>query len=256
MSNNTILVVDDELESVFSLSRLIQKLLLDVTILQAVDCESALSYATEQPVDLAFLDIEMPGQNGIALAAALLKLAKPPVIIFVTASNDYAVSAFELNAVDYVLKPFSPERVKEALSRAESRLVESKSRQHYARAVSDSITGSMAGASKLWAERGNGARLLINFSDIGWASARDKEVFVRLANEELRVRMSLSELERLLPSDTFVRVHRSHLINIQLAREIITWDSHSMTLVMGDVEKSEIPVSRSYVHQLKQIAGW
>ncbi|MDB4223882.1 LytTR family transcriptional regulator DNA-binding domain-containing protein [Granulosicoccus sp.] len=75
-----------------------------------------------------------------------------------------------------------------------------------------------------------------------------------MADDELRVRLTLNELDSLLPPEIFVRVHR--LVNMQLAREIIAWDSHSMTLVMGDTDRTEIPVSRSNVHQLKQIAGW
>lgn len=68
--------------------------------------------------------------------------------------------------------------------------------------------------------------------------------------------MTLNELNEKLPADTFVRIHRSHIVNINLAREVIPWDSHSMTLIMGDADKTELPVSRKYVKQLKTIAGW
>ena len=256
MNSKTLLVVDDELESVYNLTRLIQTLHKESTIFQAIDFTSALATANVNAIDIAFLDIDLPGQNGIELAAALLECPVPPIIIFVTASNQYAVNAFELNAVDYLVKPLSVARVEEALIRADTRLKQQQLRQDYTAAVTSSVENSIAGMSKLWAERANGARVLIDFSDIGWASSKDKELFIRVAHDELRVRMSLSELIKLLPADTFVRVHRSHIVNIQLAREIISWDSHSMTLVMGDAGKTEIPVSRSYVHQLKQIAGW
>jgi len=158
--------------------------------------------------------------------------------------------------VDYVIKPFTSARIAEAINRAAGLLNNDALRSQQAHSIRQLVEESSASLSKLWAERSNGARVLVDFSEIGWASARDKEVFIRTSREELKVRMSLGQLETSLPVDTFVRVHRSHIVNINLAREVIPWDSHSMTLIMGDREKTEIPVSRKYIQQLKAITGW
>jgi DNA-binding LytR/AlgR family response regulator len=110
--------------------------------------------------------------------------------------------------------------------------------------------------NKLWAERTNGERLLVNFDEIGWAESRDKNIYIQLAQQELRVRTTLSELAALLPPEQFIRVHRSFLVNLNLVREAVPWDSHTFTLVMGDPKGTHIPVGRKYAHQLRKIVGW
>lgn len=254
--NWTVLLVDDEQPSRLALATLIREVRPDAVLIEAADSQFALQSAEQERLDIAFVDIDMPGQNGIELAEQLMNIDKPPMIVFATASNEHAVRAFELNAIDYVVKPFTLTRIEQALARVEITLSNAAARLAYAQSLRGLSKKSSSNFSKLWAERSNGARVLIGFSEIGWASARDKEVYVRTAREELRVRMTLNDLADSLPDNIFVRVHRSHLVNINLAREVIPWDSHSMTLIMGDTENTEIPVSRKYVKQLKKIAGW
>jgi len=234
---NKVLVVDDEVK-------------------HAENGENALNHVLNKRVDIAFLDIDMPGLNGLVLAENLLRLKEPPVIIFATASPDYAVRGFELQVVDYLLKPFQQDRVAEALVRAQRVLNEKAGKKVHHGEVQRVLNHALSEVDKLWAERRNGARILVDFNLIGWAQAREKEVFVRTATEEMKVRLTLNALQERLDSAQFVRVHRTWIVNIDLVREVIPWDSHSMTLIMGDKEKTEIPVSRTYSGAFKQITGW
>ena len=252
----TFLIVDDEHASRRVLIEILRRIVPDATVVQAEDAVEALRLCATQQFDVAFLDIEMPGQSGTVLAEQLLALPDPPLIVFATASSDHAVKAFDLNAIDYIVKPFAEDRVSLALTRVNAARNNRVLKEEREQALRRYLAPKEAEQRRLWAESSNGARLLVNFSEIGWISARDKEVFIRTAKDELRVRLSLSELCDRLPASTFVRVHRSHVVNINLAREVIPWDSHSMTLIMGDQDRTEIPVGRKYVKALKAIAGW
>jgi two-component system LytT family response regulator/two-component system response regulator LytT len=253
---HNVLIVEDEQPSRDALFSLVQRIHADTQIVAVENTARALESVMHQNFDLVFLDINLPGQNGIEFAENLLKLAAPPLIIFATASDRHAVRGFELNIIDYIVKPFQECRVRQALARVEHILASKEASEQHHRSVQAVVDESLTCVNKLWAERENGARVLVAYDDIGWASASNKEVFIRTASEELSVRLTLGALQALLPENTFVRVHRSHLVNINLAREVITWDSHSMTLIMGDRNQTEIPVSRKYAFALKQIGGW
>lgn len=255
-SRYQILVVDDEALSRDFLSSLLCKANSHVDVHQVNNADEALKYVLSQHVDIAFLDIDMPGLNGLVLAENLLRLKDPPVIVFATGAAEHAVRGFELQVVDYVLKPFLAMRVDKALARAIEALSASAAKNTHLEAVQQVVNQSLADVNKLWAERVNGARVLVDFEHIGWAQARDKEVFIRTANEELTMRLTLNALQARLPSPPFVRVHRTWMVNINLVREVIPWDSHSLTLMMGDKDKTEIPVSRTYTGALKHITGW
>ena len=251
-----ILVVDDETLSRHLLSGMLQSASSRVEIHEAKNGEDALTHVFSHRIDIAFLDIDMPGLNGLVLAENLLKLVDPPIIVFATGAARHAVRGFELQVVDYVLKPFLQKRVTEALTRAIRALSAASAKKTHLEGIQQIVNHSLADVDKLWAERVNGARMLVDFESIGWAQAREKEVFVRTATEELKIRLTLNALQERLSSPPFVRVHRTWLVNINLVREVIPWDSHSMTLIMGDKGKTEIPVSRTYTGALKHISGW
>lgn len=257
--NNTlqqILIVEDEPPSRDMLVSLINALRPNVEVQAVGNGKDAFDSVLGGRFDIAFLDIGLPDQSGIELAENLLKLSSPPIMIFATASMQHAVRGFELNIADYIVKPFQTHRVEQALDRAEQILTNKEAHTEYTESLQRVLDDGLQGLPKIWAERENGGRVLISHDQIGWASARDKTVYIRTASEELSVRLTLDALESELPESTFIRVHRSHLININLAREVIPWDSHSMTLIMGDKDRTEIPVSRKYSKSLKRIVGW
>lgn len=256
VSVRQVLIVEDEPLSRELLADIINTLKPDVRILAVGTGKDAFDTVLNGGVDVAFLDIDLPDQSGIELAENLLKLSSPPVIVFATASMQHAVLGFELNVADYIVKPFQVDRVEQALNRAAQIHADKEAHAEYAASLQRVLSEGLQGLNKIWAERENGSRVLVPHEHIGWAVARDKAVYIRTATEELSVRLTLDSLEEELPEHTFMRVHRSHLVNINLAREVISWDSHSMTLIMGDENKTEIPVSRKYVSMLKKIVGW
>lgn len=252
----SILIVDDEEPARAELTRIIKHINKELPLYEAESSIKAIEQLDQIGCDIVFLDIQLSDQNGIKLAEKMLKRTTPPIIIMATAHDEYALKGFELNVADYILKPFRNVRVEKALDKAMS-IFEAKSDrsseiENMLRHFSDTTTN----INKLWAERENGSRLMINFSDIQWIGAKNKKVYIRIEQEELRVRATLSELSERLPHDTFVRVHKTYIININLVREVIPWDSHAMTLVMGDKDATEIPVGRGYADKLKRLVGW
>lgn len=256
LSNNSlpsILIVDDEEPARAELIRIIKLINSEFSLYQAETGKAALSQLDKHQTEIVFLDIQLSDQNGIKLAEKMLKRPHAPVIIMATAHDEYALQSFDLNVTDYILKPFRSERVKKSLEKAQSALQNNTSELEN---ILRRFSGKSEIIDKLWAERENGSRLMINFADIEWIEAKNKKVYIKINQEEMRVRATLSELAERLPQDTFIRVHKTYIININLVREVIPWDSHAMTLVMADKNASEIPVGRSYSDKLKQLVGW
>ena len=252
----SILVVDDELPARRELQRTLKSHDAYASCVEAANGRQALARLDEHDCPIVFLDIEMPGQNGLVVAEQMMARTSPPLIIFGTAYEQHAVKAFELNAIDYILKPYRASRVHQALDKAIATLSKTNETERRLEELTRYLSHQRPSLKKLWAERTNGERLLVNFDEIGWAESRDKKVYIRLAQQELRVRRTLSELGALLPSEQFIRVHRSFLVNFNLVREAIPWDSHTFTLVMGNAKQTKIPVGRKYAPQLRQIIGW
>lgn len=252
----SILVVDDELPARRELTRILKSHDASASCVEAVNGRQALARLDEHDCPIVFMDIQMPGQNGLVVAEQMIARRSPPLIIFATAYGQHAVKAFELSAIDYILKPYRASRVHQALDKAIATLSKTYETERRLEELMRHLSHQRPSIQKLWAERSNGERLLVNFDEIGWTESRDKKVYIQLAQQELRVRSTLSELAALLPSEQFIRVHRSFLVNLNLVREAVPWDSHTLTLVMGDAKQTQIPVGRKYAHQLRQLIGW
>lgn len=246
MTGPRVLIVDDEPLAREELLELLRELDPALDCQLAENGERALTLDRERPHDLVFLDIEMPGRNGTWVAERLMLRRPPPAIVFTTAHREHALRGFELNAVDYLLKPYGPARLARALEKAKKAVAGTEA----------TVVAPDPGAERLWAEQANGNRLLVDAERILWAEARDKRVYLRTAGGELRVRVTLSQLEAHLPARRFLRVHRAYLVNLDRVREVIPWDSHAMNLVMDDEQASEIPVGRNYSARLKTFVGW
>jgi DNA-binding LytR/AlgR family response regulator len=254
--NPSILIVDDEEPARAELIRIIKLINNQFTLYQAETGKQAISQLDKYQAEVVFLDIQLSDQNGIKLAEKILKRPQPPVIIMATAHDEYALQSFDLNITDYILKPFRSKRVNKSLDKALAALQINTNDSSELEDMLRRFSGKTEIIDKLWAERENGSRLIINFSDIKWIEAKNKKVYIKINQEELRVRATLTELAERLPQDTFIRVHKTYIININLVREVIPWDSHAMTLVMSDKKGTEIPVGRGYSDKLKQLVGW
>ena len=204
--------------------------------------------------DVLFLDVQMPGLNGFEVAHRLIQNGLSPNIVFVTAFDRHAIEAFEVNAVDYLLKPVEAARLEKAIERA---------RQRVAPAREGPLNDQIEKIVQLMAERQQkrervavkvGERfLLVQAEEIIYASLTDDSINIvtgQLAGtSNFR---TLDELQARLDPGVFWRVHRSHLVNINKVKEIVPWFSRNYILRMKDAKATEIPVSRSQTKRLRE----
>ena len=207
--------------------------------------------------DVVFLDVQMPGLDGFAVLKKLLarKDAKLPQIVFATAFDHYAVRAFEVNAVDYLLKPFDPARVGEALVKVRQRIAgdgETDSRfEALVRLLEQQQTPQRTGKLVV---RAQSRMLLVDQKDICFASIDEGTISVSTTTIEGQSNCrTLEELLDLLDPEIFWRAHRSFVVNINHIREVLPWFKSSYQLRMDDRKQTELPVSRAQTKRLREL---
>jgi two-component system LytT family response regulator len=240
----TVLVAEDE---PLARAMLVDLLKRDADIERLIACADAdetRAALGRHPVDIAFLDVEMPGATGVEIAGGLT--AGAPAIVFVTAYSRYALPAFAVAAVDYVLKPFSDERLAAALNRAkgrvrERRLGELASQIGSVAAELKTTDAAPGGYLTRLPYRDGDRSLLINASEIVMIEAEDYYVRVHSARGRHLLRVTLSHLEERLDPKVFLRVHRAAIVNI--AEVVELRDEERLVLVLSN--GARVPVSRS-----------
>jgi DNA-binding LytR/AlgR family response regulator len=203
--------------------------------------------------DLLLLDIQMPGEDGFAL---LQSLDPRPAVVFITAFDQYAVRAFEENAVDYLLKPFRRERLEEALARARHDL---ERPEELSRRLSE-LLGQVAGPApsdrlERFTVRIGNRQLILRAAEVLWFGAEDKLVFAATADNRHYVNFTLDELERRLDPRGFARVHRGAIVNLDWAAALRPGFAGTWRLQLKDEARTEVPVSRNRARALKQRLG-
>ena len=233
-----VLAVDDELPALDELVYLLRSDPRVAAVSTAGDARQALRLLRDGAVDAAFLDIGMPGLDGLELGRLLRRSAAPPLVVFVTAHEDRAVDAFDVGAVDYLLKPLRPERLAETLRR-----------------VSVARDRPAGGAVEHWATGGDevipvelaGRTTLLPRSAVRWVEAQGDYARLHTADASHLVRIPLSVLAERWAEAGFVRIHRSYLVALPLVRELRLAGSGYVVRV-GD---RELPVSRRHTRELK-----
>lgn len=235
-----ILVLDDEVLARQELTFLIQnsQQVAHPEIFEAEDISSAETILFRQQIDLVFLDISLSEENGFTLAEQLHQLAKPPLVVFATAYDHYAVKAFESNATDYILKPFEQERVDKALAKVQA-LRQSKTSQE-----APATTAPVQLLSLALSDRS----VVIKFSDIVAASVEDGELTVSTNEADYTIKKTLNWFKQRVTAPYFLQIHRNTVINLEMIREVQPWFNHTSLLVM--VNGSKFPVGRSYLKAL------
>lgn len=261
-----ILIADDETPAREELKYILQQLLPDATLREAKNGLDALEILEKgaDSFDVLFLDINMPGKDGMGVAAELVHWDRCPLIIFATAYSEYAVEAFEYAALDYVVKPFDERRLGKTIDRIKDQLVEKRDHQRdalqtYLATLTEQMAVPKKGSSisKLWGEKENGNRLLVSFQDIFYVEADAKKVFIyTVAGEKLQVRQTLKELDDRLSQHEFARVHKGYLVNLNHIHEVAPWFSGGYLIKMGPNGETEIPMSRRYAAKLKELTDW
>jgi len=250
----TAIVVDDEDPAREELIALINEGSDDIDVIgEASSGLSALRIIAEKKPDIVFLDIQMPGIDGLELAREITFMEEKPVIVFVTAYDEYAIKAFELAAVDYILKPAHPKRLKKTLERVVS-IMEEKSGGRATEKIFE-VSGPPKLTRVIARRKGKENRILVDIQDILYFYASGRDCFLVTKEEEFDVKYNLKELEERLDK-IFLRCHKSFLVNINHIEEIIPWFSGSYMLKMNDSKKSEVPVSRKYAKEFKNSVGW
>ena len=247
------IIVDDEQPALEELHFLLSSLA-DVKIIgQGHNGVEAIKLVEELEPDLLFLDIEMPGLNGFKVVEQLSKKDVLPQVIFVTAYDQYAVKAFDIHAMDYILKPIERTRLEKAVQRVKKQL-ESESKMS---GQLQNLISLMAPPehkpkkSKLLVKDKN-RNLLVDSEDLIYASVSGS--VVQVATHDLTGETNFRTLEELqanLDPEIFWRVHRSYLVNINKIKEVVPWFNRTLQLKMGDRKETEIPVSRSHSKRLK-----
>jgi DNA-binding LytR/AlgR family response regulator len=247
----TALVADDEQLARDELCFLLGKIDGVEVVAQAADGMQALDDIARLTPDVAFLDVQMPGLTGFEVARRLLEAGTDLAVVFVTAFDHRAVEAFEVNAVDYVLKPVEPTRLEQAVQRVRRRRSEQPLNDQLERLVR-LMAGQRERRNQV-AVKVEDRIVLIQAEDIIYASlAEDSISIVTGQISGTSNYRTLDELQARLDPETFWRVHRSHLVNINKIKEIVPWFSRNYILRMKDAKATEVPVSRSQTRRLRE----
>jgi len=267
-------VVDDERLAVQRLSRMLRETGRVDIAGSATDPEAALTALRAQPVDVLFLDIQMPGMTGFDLLEAL---EQPPIVVFTTAYDVHALRAFETNAVDYLLKPIVPERLTRALDKIERLARETPADSGHAaersasalpdvRALARQLAAELAGdrsqggAGKPLplqriASRVGDRTTVLDVARITHFTAKDKLTFAIVNAREHVIDYTLAQLEERLDARRFVRIHRSTIVNAAFVQELYPAVDGGVVVRLKDEPKSELSVARDRVRELKSRLG-
>ncbi len=256
------LIVDDEALA----RRTIRNLLLADPEIEVIgECRSgreAVSFIKKQIPDLLFLDIQMPGMNGFE-ALSQVAVEEIPAIVFVTAYDEYALKAFEVHAIDYLLKPFTDERFEAALGRAKTQ-IQMKEVNRLSRRLVAAMLGQQSESQPVAVRRkgfltrfmirSGGRAAFIKTTDVDWIAADDYYIKLNVSGRSYLLRMSMSELEEKLDPERFLRIHRSTIVNFDRVKELQQNPNGEWVVVLKD--GTELKLSRSRRERLEQfLAG-
>jgi two-component system LytT family response regulator len=244
------LIVDDEAPARERLKRYLASLEGVEVIGEAADGLQAVKMIETQAPELVLLDIQMPGLDGFGVVEAL---EDPPPIIFVTAYDQYAIRAFEVHALDYLLKPFSQERLARAIQHAREALAEGHDLSAQLRPLLEDLAAEGRYLTRL-AVRDRASIRVLDAGDVDWIGIEDEQVIVHAGDRTYPIRRTLIELEARLDPKQFFRAHRSAIVNLDRVQEVIPWfkGSHILRLTTG----AEVDLSRAQARALRKILGW
>lgn len=231
----TVMLVDDEKHALDELAYILQNLSGLKVVSMYEDSTEALEAIKKEPVDLIFLDIDMPRLSGLDLANQIRRLAPDMAIVFATAYDDHAIKAFELDAMDYILKPYDENRIKIAVEKVKERRKRPLEKKPFHKLA-------------IW----QGDRvMMIPIGDILYVELVDGEVLVVTQDKQYKINETLSSLEDKLSGAHFLRTHRAYIVNLDKIVEVSPYFNHTLMLKLEGCS-AEIPVSRSNVKVFKE----
>ncbi|ANE77075.1 LytR/AlgR family response regulator transcription factor [Dickeya solani] len=203
-----------------------------------------LKYLQDNRVDVIFLDINIPSLDGVMLAKNISQFAHKPLIVFITAYKNHAVEAFELEAFDYILKPYHETRIVGMLQKLEAAWQQQQLPTH---------SGGDNRPAPMTINLIKDKRIIVtNIHDIYYAESHEKLTFVYTRRDEFVMSMNITEFCGRLPEAYFFRCHRSYCVNLSKIREIEPWFNNTYILKLSDLD-FQVPVSRSKVREFRQL---
>jgi two-component system LytT family response regulator len=244
-------IVDDERLAVQRLTRLLQATRRVQIAGSSTDPDAALAFLRANDVDVLFLDIQMPGLTGFDL---LERLDRNLLVIFTTAYDKYAIDAFAVNSIDYLLKPIDPQRLDRALDKLE-RL--SGQTRPDVRELARELASQLAPGRRLErvASRVGDRTTVLDVTRITHFFSKDKLTFAGAHGREHVIDYTLGELEEKLDPRRFVRIHRATIVNVGQVQELDTWVDGGVLVRLKDEKKTELSVARDRVRELKARLG-
>jgi two-component system response regulator LytT len=252
----SVVIVDDEQLARDELSYLLREIE-DIDIIgQGKNGLEAVSLIKDTSPDLVFLDVQMPGLDGFGVIKKLLEKKIPlPGIVFTTAFDQYAVKAFEVSALDYVLKPYDRKRIVQAVEKARKAREPEAAPHEKLDSLMKLLEQQKAQTNKILL-KANNRLFLVDQKEICFASIEDGVITVVAQNMEGQSNCrTLEELMNLLDANLFWRAHRSFLVNINRIKEVVPWFKSSYQIRMDDRKQTEIPVSRAQTRRLRELFG-
>ncbi len=245
-----VLVVDDEELARVRIKSLLEEFDDVVCVGEAENGIEAVEKIRELTPDVVLLDIQMPGMDGFEVLEAL---EDAPLIVFATAYDEYAIKAFEVNSIDYLLKPIERERLAEAVTRVRGLLSGGPELDREIERLAGLVR--TRGVDRLPVLKGKRI-VLVDHADIVWIGASAGLVFVHTRDAKYMVNMTMAELETKLDSGTFFRTHRSSIVNLNHVVEIVPWFGGKYKIVVDDADRTELVLSRARARSLRAIFPW
>lgn len=241
-----VLIADDEQPARSKLAKFLKSRTEVIEIYEAGNGNEAVKVIQEKKPDLVFLDIQMPGMNGFEVIETM-GLENMPVVVFVTAFDQYAIKAFEVQALDYLLKPFDDERFQRAFKRALSLIQKDEHNTSPIRMLLNEISKTKMQKDKILVNKGE-KFFFIDIPEIIYIESSEKYAEIYTQNDKYMIRESMKSLEEKLDMSVFIRIHRCHIVNINYIKDIEKWSHGEFLLTLLNGRKFR--VSRSYKDNL------
>ncbi len=238
------MIVDDEAPARSELRFLLEETGRVESITEASSAREAVEKLMEAKAEVIFLDISMPKTSGMQLAEALHKLKNPPAIVFVTAYSEYALDAFGVDAVDYLMKPVESDRLELALDKVEARAPKAE----------PTVPQSHSSVERIPVVK-SGRKVLVPIDQIRYIEAKDDYSCIYTDNDRFLSTISLAKLEEKLAPHGFFRVHRGYIVNLEFVEDVEVISSGILQLGINGIEGKKISVSRRRVVALKRALG-
>ncbi|PYY21681.1 MAG: DNA-binding response regulator [Acidobacteria bacterium] len=251
------IIVDDEQLSREELTYLLKSVGDVEVVAQGSNGVEAIHLIREHNPELVFLDVQMPGLDGFGVIKKLVDKKHPlPQIVFATAFDQYAVRAFEVNAVDYLLKPFDKKRVVQSVEKAKQKLSAAPPSSERLESLINLLEQQQKPQQQKILLRSAGRLILVDQKDVCFATIDEGVITVATSSMEGHSNCrTLEELLETLDPNLFWRAHRSHVVNINRIKEVLPWFKSSYQLRMDDRKHTELPVSRAQTKRLRELFG-